>query len=96
MTVWLLFFSMIAHSGHCEMIANDQISGEDLARALPAFLNKIPGDAIIGYSPSPGTRRVLKSLELNRIGSRYGVAVAPGADPLAQLFAALRTAESSH
>ncbi len=55
MNVWLLFFSMmITHSGPCEMIANDRIFGEDLAKALPAFLDKIPGDAVIGYSPAPG------------------------------------------
>ena len=52
---------MITHSGPCEMIANDRIFGEDLAKALPAFLNKMPGDAVIGYSPAPGARRVFKS-----------------------------------
>jgi flagella basal body P-ring formation protein FlgA len=80
MSVWLLFFSMIAHSGPCEIIANDRILGADLAKALPAFLNKMPGDAVIGYSPAPGTRRVLKSVELQRIGAPYGVAVAPDAE----------------
>jgi flagella basal body P-ring formation protein FlgA len=78
MTVWLIFFSMITHSGPCEMIANDRILGEDLAKALPAFLNKIPGDTVIGYSPAPGGRRVFKSLELQRIGAPYGIAVADG------------------
>ena len=62
------------------MIANDRILGEDLAKALPAFLNKMPGDAVIGYSPAPGTRRVFKSVELQRIGAPYGVAVAPDAE----------------
>ncbi len=62
------------------MIANDRIYGEDLARAVPAFLDKIPGDAVIGYSPAPGARRVFKSLELQRIGAPYGVAVAPDAE----------------
>lgn len=58
------------------MIGNDRILGQDLAKALPAFLNKIPGDAVIGYSPAPGGRRVLKSQELQRIGAPYGIAVA--------------------
>jgi flagella basal body P-ring formation protein FlgA len=79
MTVWLLFFSMITHSGPCEMIANDRILGEDLARAIPAFLNKMPGDAVVSYSPAPGTRRVFTSAELRRIGAPYGVDVAPDA-----------------
>jgi flagella basal body P-ring formation protein FlgA len=77
MNVWLLFFSMMAHMGNCEMIANDHIFGEDLARAVPAFQNKIPGDAVIGFSPAPGQRRIIKSLELERIGSPYRVTVTP-------------------
>ena len=42
MNVWLLFFSMITHSGPCEMIANDRILGEDLAKAVPAFRIRFP------------------------------------------------------
>ncbi|HTB18392.1 MAG TPA: flagellar basal body P-ring formation chaperone FlgA [Bryobacteraceae bacterium] len=80
MSVWLLFFSMIAPSGPCEMIANDRILGEDLVKAQPVFLDKIPGDAVIGYSPAPGARRVFKSLELQRIAASYGVKVAPDAE----------------
>ncbi len=75
MSVWILFFSMITHSGPCEMIANDRILGADLARAVPAFVNKIPGDTVIGYSPTPGTRRVFKSVELQRLAAPYGVAL---------------------
>jgi flagella basal body P-ring formation protein FlgA len=79
MNVWFLFFNMITHSGPCEMIANDRILGEDLAKALPVFLNKIPGDAVIGYSPMPGARRDFTYSELQRIGAPYGVAVAENA-----------------
>jgi flagella basal body P-ring formation protein FlgA len=84
MSLWLLFFGMITHpsattmhTGRCEVIANDRIFGEDLAKAVPAFSTKIPGDTVIGYSPTPGGRRVFDSLELRRIGAPYGVAVAP-------------------
>ncbi len=81
MNVWLLLFNMmITHSGPCEIVANDRILGEDLARAVPGFLDKIPGDAVIGYSPAPGARRLFKSLELQRIGAPYGVTVAPDAE----------------
>jgi flagella basal body P-ring formation protein FlgA len=80
MNVWLLFFSMIPHTGVCEMIANDRILGQDIAKALPVFQNKIPGDAVIGYSPAPGGRRIFKSIELQRIGAPYGVAVAENAE----------------
>jgi flagella basal body P-ring formation protein FlgA len=79
MNVWIFFFSMMTHSGPCEMIANDRIFGEDLAKAVPSFLNKIPGDAVIGYSPAPGARRDFGSVELQRIGAPYGVAVAKDA-----------------
>lgn len=81
MNVWLLLFNMmITHSGPCEIVANDRILGEDLAKAVPGFLDKIPGDAVIGYSPAPGARRIFKSLELQRIGAPYGVTVAPDAE----------------
>jgi flagella basal body P-ring formation protein FlgA len=80
MNVWLLFFSMIAPTGPCEMIANDRILGEDLVKALPVFLSKIPRDTVIGYSPVPGARRVFNSVELQRIGAPYGVSVTPDAE----------------
>jgi flagella basal body P-ring formation protein FlgA len=80
MHVWLLFFSMITRTAPCEMIANDRILGEDLAKIVPGFQDKMPGDTVIGYSPAPGTRRVFTSVELNRIGAPYGVAVAPDAE----------------
>jgi flagella basal body P-ring formation protein FlgA len=80
MHVWLLFFSMITRTAPCEMIANDRILGEDLAKIVPGFLDKMPGDTVIGYSPAPGTRRVFTSVELNRIGAPYGVTVAPDAE----------------
>ena len=80
MSVWFLFFSiMMNHAGPCEMIASDHIVGEDLARALPAFAGKLPGDAVIGMSPSPGSRLVFDAAELQRIGAPYGVPVAPDA-----------------
>jgi flagella basal body P-ring formation protein FlgA len=80
MHVWLLFFSMITRTAPCEMIANDRILGEDLAKIVPGFLDKMPGDTVIGYSPAPGTRRIFTAVELNRIGAPYGVAVAPDAE----------------
>jgi flagellar basal body P-ring formation protein FlgA len=80
MHVWLLFFSMITRTAPCEMIANDRILGEDLAKIVPGFQDKMPGDTVIGYSPAPGTRRIFTSVELNRIGAPYGVAVAPDSE----------------
>ncbi len=79
MNVWLLFLSMITHPASCETISNDLIFGEDLAKALPNLSERIPGDTVLGYSPAPGARRVFKSVELQRIASRYGLTVAPDA-----------------
>jgi flagella basal body P-ring formation protein FlgA len=74
MSLWLVLMSMLAHPGSCEMINRDQIRGEDLARALPAFA-KMPADAPIGYSPAIGARRVLAFPELERMGQKYGISV---------------------
>jgi flagella basal body P-ring formation protein FlgA len=73
MSVWLLLFGMISQPSACEMINGDQILGEDLARALPAFA-AIPRDVVVAYSPAPSARRILTYPELVRIGARYGVA----------------------
>ena len=75
MSAWFLLVSMLAHSGPCEMINGDQITGADLARALPAF-SSVPGDAVIGYSPVPGSRRAFTFPELDGIAKKYGI-VAP-------------------
>ena len=73
MNVWFLLLSMLAHSGPCEMITSDHITGADLARALPAFA-RIPGDAVIGVSAMPGTRRVFTPAELEGIAKKYDIA----------------------
>ncbi len=73
MNVWLLLLSMLARSGSCEMVNGDQITGANLARALPLF-SGIPGDAVLGYSPTPGARRVFTSPELEGIAKKYGIA----------------------
>lgn len=80
MNIWLVVWSMMAHPTQCQAIANDRIFGADLAKAIPGFANKIPADAVIGYSPLPGARRSFSMQELQHIGAPYGVAVEPGAD----------------
>ena len=56
----------------CEHVRADRITGGDLARALPAFL-AIPAAAEIGYAPAPGSKRVFRPDELNRIAARFGL-----------------------
>jgi flagella basal body P-ring formation protein FlgA len=73
MTPWLILMTLMSHPG-CEFVSGDQISGSDLAKALPMF-SAMPRDAVIGYSPAPGARRIFQPPELNRIGAQYGIPV---------------------
>jgi flagella basal body P-ring formation protein FlgA len=72
MSAWLVFLSLLPAPGSCQAIHADQITGEDLARALPAF-SHIPRDTAIGNAPAPGSQRVFAWPELQRIGRPYGV-----------------------
>jgi flagella basal body P-ring formation protein FlgA len=74
MIPWVLFFGMLQQSSMCQTIQREQILGEDLIRALPAFAG-MPRDAVIGYSPSPGATRVLMLAELKRIGLKYDIGI---------------------
>jgi len=73
MTAWLFLMTLMSHPG-CELVNGDQVFGADLARALPVF-SAMPRDAVIGYSPAPGARRIIQLPELNRIGAQYGIPV---------------------
>jgi flagellar basal body P-ring formation protein FlgA len=75
MNLWVFLVSMLVHSGPCQTIGADQISGADLARALPVF-SSIPRDAVLGFSPSPGGRRVFTFPELEGIARKFSV-IAP-------------------
>jgi flagella basal body P-ring formation protein FlgA len=77
MSLWFLLLNMLAHSGPCEMISGDQITGADLARALPMF-SMLPRDAVLAYSPAPGGRRVFAPPELEVIAKKYGIAAPQG------------------
>jgi flagella basal body P-ring formation protein FlgA len=56
----------------CEHMTGERITGSDLARVLPLF-SAMPPDAILGYAPSPGSKRVFRADEINRIAARYGL-----------------------
>lgn len=70
---WFFLVTMLSHSW-CVSVGGEQIFGADLSRAVP-LLSAIPRDAVIGYSPAPGARRIFQAVELKRIGARYGIAV---------------------
>ncbi|HLJ47624.1 MAG TPA: flagellar basal body P-ring formation chaperone FlgA [Bryobacteraceae bacterium] len=60
----------------CTTIDGDQILTADLARAIPEFA-EAPPDKVIGYAPSPGSRRVIRIDELKRLARQLDVAVTP-------------------
>src|SRR5579863_7111556 len=65
-----LLLAMASLAFGCEHVTGDRIVGADLARALPAFA-AIASDAVLGYAPAPGSQRVFRADELNRISARY-------------------------
>jgi flagella basal body P-ring formation protein FlgA len=56
----------------CLPVDGDQITGKDLARALP-LLKAIPADTPLAPSPQPGGTRVFHQSELQSIASRFSV-----------------------
>jgi flagella basal body P-ring formation protein FlgA len=72
MNAWLVLMTLLPPPGSCQAIHSDQITGEDLARAMPAF-TRIPRDAAIANSPAPESQRIFAWPELQRIGRQYGV-----------------------
>jgi flagella basal body P-ring formation protein FlgA len=76
MTVWMLLLGMMNYPAGCQIVRSERIFGEDLAKTLPIF-SPIPRDAIIGYSPAPGARRIFTATELARIAAKYNFTVPP-------------------
>jgi flagella basal body P-ring formation protein FlgA len=56
----------------CLPVEGDQITGKDLARALPLF-RAMPADTPLAPSPQPGGSRVFHLSELQSIASRFSV-----------------------
>lgn len=63
----------------CVAVPSDKILARDLADAVPLFQALDP-EAVIGYAPLPGTKRVLSSRDLLLAARGYGLAFSPG-DP---------------
>ena len=76
MSPWLLILTIMNTPATCQTVTGERIYASDLSWAIPAF-SILPRDTIIGYSPAPGSRRVLQFPELKRLGMRYGVAGHP-------------------
>jgi len=68
----LFFLSIAPLALGCEYIAADRITGAYLAKSVPEF-GQIPSDAVLAYAPGPGSKRVFRPDELNRIAARFGI-----------------------
>jgi flagella basal body P-ring formation protein FlgA len=68
----------MSHGG-CLQIPRDRILPGDLAGALPAFSAATLSEDMIGWTPEPGTRRVLPGRELLRRARAKGIAMADDA-----------------
>lgn len=75
----LLLFSMMTHLSSCQPLNRPVILGEDLAKALPAF-SSMPGDAVVAFSPAAGLQKHFNSVDLSRVGRRYGITVPTDAE----------------
>lgn len=56
----------------CTPIHSSRILAADLSRAVAEF-SAAPPDAVIGYSPVPGSRRVFHAIDLQRLAAKFGV-----------------------
>jgi flagella basal body P-ring formation protein FlgA len=70
--IWWIVLAMRLQMTACTPIQADRIETQDLARAIPEFSIAPPGLSI-GYSPSPGSRRVYRITELQRLASKFHV-----------------------
>src|SRR5271154_4871347 len=61
----------------CVAVPSDKILARDLSSAIPLFQALDP-EAIIGFSPFPGTKRVLSSRDLLLAARSYGLAFPAG------------------
>jgi flagella basal body P-ring formation protein FlgA len=77
-TLTLLACSAVLSYGQsapgCQAISADQITGKDLAAALPQMA-LVPPDLKIGYAPAPGAIRILGAAQLQQLATKYGIAI---------------------
>src|SRR5215468_5507235 len=74
----LLAVSSIA-SDDCHAIDREYVLARDVAALVPAFAS-VDGEFNLGYLPSSGAPRILKSADLERIAKNRGIELAGLAD----------------
>jgi flagella basal body P-ring formation protein FlgA len=66
-------YLLAAAALECRVVNDDVIRMRDLAAAEPVF-SVVDGDVAVGYSPLPGSIRILQGAQLARLGKRNGIA----------------------
>lgn len=61
----------------CIAVPSSQILAKDISKSIPLFQSLDPND-VIGFSPFPGTVRVLTSRDIVLAARQYGLAFPPG------------------
>jgi flagella basal body P-ring formation protein FlgA len=76
-TVLISFvLATLARAG-CVAVSSDQIVARDLRDAVPS-LQKLDPETPLGFSPLPGTQRILSTRELTLIAHRHGLTLISG------------------
>jgi flagella basal body P-ring formation protein FlgA len=76
-TVLISFvLATLARAG-CVAVSSDQIMARDLRDAVPS-LQKLDPETPLGFSPLPGTQRILSTRELTLIAHRHGLTLISG------------------
>ena len=63
----------------CRTVEGERILARDLAAVLGEFSSVAP-ETPVGYAPTPGARRILRFLELQRLAVRFGVTLSTTGD----------------
>jgi flagella basal body P-ring formation protein FlgA len=71
-----VLFAALARAG-CLAVSSGQITVRDLRDAVP-FLQELDPDTPLGFSPLPGTQRILSARELTLLAQRHGLTLVLG------------------
>ncbi len=72
MRLALLLIGLRLLAAGCVPVAAERITMADLARAVPAFASA-PGAEVLGFTPTPGLRRLFSAADLERWARRFGL-----------------------
>jgi flagella basal body P-ring formation protein FlgA len=68
-----VLFALVCHAG-CLAVPGDRILARDLSRVIPEFAALAP-DQALGFTPMPGSQRVMTWREIGIIARQHGIAI---------------------